>query len=555
MPSLPGLPGLPGRPADRSAAKLVGEWPAQPSGKKVTLTDNMSIDDALEKIADAAGWALAANTGRTGDRLLVLKMKDVPVETALRTVLEGTNLAAVRSGNAVSVSPQLMPVAEVPVLTGFEPASGKKVSGSYLDVPVEKALRDIASQAGWSIVLPPGLRGAVFSEFKATPAEEALKAVLAQSNLVASREGTVVTVSRESGPRTIVRAGKRQIVYDGAGTVITDDIRGMAEEARQAAEEARDAVKEAADGAAETRSKVVGVGSTNRNDRVKSGDVTVSAGERRRDVVAIRGNVRMEPGSSARQVTAVLGSVELDPGVTVDQEVVAIGGNVHVSPGAHVGKDAVSIGGEVIIDPGGTVDGEQVAVSVPGLGSLLGAISAKAPVIEKVSPWLRVGRIIAKLAVFFLLGLLVLVVIPARLDRITASLTVKPVKVLLAGLLGTLAMPVLTVLLVVTIVGIPLVAVQVIAILVAAVVGYTALALLVGRAIPWQPARAAAIAPLAIGVVLVVALSEIPVVGPLAMITGWLFAFGAVLRTRFGQPPAAMPAAPLATTAPPSQPA
>ncbi len=127
-------------------------------------------------------------------------------------------------------------------------------------------------------------------------------------------------------------------------------------------------------------------------------------------------------------------------------------------------------------------------------------------------------------------------------------------KVLLAGLLGTLAMPVLTVLLVVTIVDIPLVAVQVIAILVAAVVGYTALALLVGRAIPWQPARAAAIAPLAIGVVLVVALSEIPVVGPLAMITGWLFAFGAVLRTRFGQPPAAMPAAPLATTSPPSQP-
>jgi hypothetical protein len=205
----------------------------------------------------------------------------------------------------------------------------------------------------------------------------------------------------------------------------------------------------------------------------------------------------------------------------------------------------------VVIDPGGTVEGEQVAVSIPGLGAILGAVAAKAPAMERVSPLLRVGRVLAKLAVFFLLGLLVLVVIPVRLDRITASLGVKPLKVLVTGLLGSLAMPVLTVLLVVTIVGIPLVAVQVIAILVAAVVGYTALALLVGRAIPWQPARTTAIAQLAIGVVLVVALSEIPVVGPLAMITGWLFAFGAVLRTRFGQPPTAP--APLATTAPPPQ--
>jgi hypothetical protein len=557
VPAMPGTPVLPPTPAARPVPRLVGEWPAQPSGKTVTLTESMSIDDALEKIADAAGWALAANTGRTGDRLLVLKMKDVAVETALRTVLEGTSLAAMRTGNAVTVAPQIAPVAEIPVLTGFDPPSGKKVTGSYLDVPAEKAIRDIASQAGWSIVLPPGLRGAIFAEFKATPAEEALKAVLSQSNLVASREGSVVTVSRESGPRTIIRGGRRQIVYDDSGAVIADDVRGMAEEARQAAQEAaqeaRDAAKDAGSAGTERRSKVIGIGSTNRNDRVTTGDVTVAAGERRRDVVAFRGNVRMEPGSSARQVTAILGSVELEPGVSVDQEVVAIGGNVHVAPGAHVGKDAVSVGGEVIIDPGGVVEGEQQAVSIPGLGSLLGAVSAEAPALKRVSPWLRAGRVIAKLAVFFLLGLLVLVVIPARLDRITASLGVKPSKVLLTGLLGTLAMPVLTVLLVVTIVGIPLVAVQVIAILVAAVVGFTALALLVGRAIPWRPSRGAAIAPLAIGVLLVTAVSEIPVVGPMAMVTGWLFAFGAVLRTRFGQPPAAAAPAPLATTAPPSQ--
>jgi hypothetical protein len=236
------------------------------------------------------------------------------------------------------VAPQLVPAAETPVLTGFDAPGGKKVSASYADAPVEKALREIADQAGWSIVLPPGLRGAVNAQFKATPAEEALKAVLAQANLSASRDGSVVTVARESGPRTIIRAGRRQIVYDDSGAVVTDDVRGIAEEARDAVAEARDA-----EAGAETRAKVIGVGSTHRDDRVNTGDVTVGPGQRRRDVVALRGNIRMEAGSSARQVTAVLGSVELEPGVTVEQEVVAVGGNVHVSPGAHVGKDAVSV--------------------------------------------------------------------------------------------------------------------------------------------------------------------------------------------------------------------
>lgn len=549
-PRMAGAPTLPAPPAaDRPAPqKLLGDWPAQPSGKTVSLTENLSVDDALEKIAQAAGWALVANTGRAGDRMLVLQMRDVPVERALQALLQGTPLAATRSGDAVTVAPQIAPAAETPVLAGFDKPSGKKVTASYADAGVDKALREIADQAGWSIVLPPGLRGVVNAQFKGAPAEEALRAVLTQANLSATLEGMVVTVARESGPRVVIRGSKRQIVYDGAGAVVTDDIRGMADEARAAAEEARQEVAEAmAEAQADAKDQAAAARGARRDDKVKTGDVVVGPGQRRRDVVALRGNVRMEPGSSARQVTAILGSVELSPGVSVDQEVVAIGGNVHVSPGAHVGKDVVSVGGEVVIDPGGEVGGEQVSVDIPGLGSVLGLLSVKAPSASKPSPWLHVGRILAKLAVFFLLALVVLAVMPARLDRIVANLVNKPVKAILVGLLGTIAMPVLAFLLVVTVIGIPLVAVQVVALLVAAVVGYTALALLVGRAIPWRPTRAAAVAPLALGVVAVVILSEIPVVGPMAMITGWLLAFGAVLRTRLGQPPAA---AALQTTTP-----
>jgi len=534
----PAMPVPPAPPSPAAAARsgrearLLGDWPSAPSGKSATLSDRkITVDRALRKISDAAGWSLVANTGRAGDRLLVLDLRKVPVEDALVAVLEGSPLVATRRGDTVTIAPQVLPVAETAVLAGFETPSGKKVTANFADTPVDKALREIAEAAGWSIVLPSGLRGAVNASFRATPAEEALKAVLSQSGLSAARDGSVVTVARESGPRVVVRGGKRQLVFGAGGESPAvpgpEDARRIVEEARQAVQEARAETEDASDAADSAGGA--------RRDKVISGDVTIGPGERWRDVVALRGSVRMEAGSSARQVTAVLGSVELESGATVEREVVAVGGNVHVASGAHVGNDVVSVGGEVVIDPGGTVDGQEVSVSVPGFAGILGLVSPSSPVSKAISPVLKIVHALAKYVVFFLLGLLILAVAPARLDRVTASLSRSPIRDVLIGLLGTVAMPVLTVLLAVTVVGILLIPVQAIAILVAGILGYTALALLIGRALPFRPERGTAIIQLAIGTALVVAVSEIPFVGIMAMISAWFLVFGAVLRSRGGQ--------------------
>jgi len=187
-------------------------------------------------------------------------------------------------------------------------------------------------------------------------------------------------------------------------------------------------------------------------------------------------------------------------------------------------------------------------VSVPGVGSLLGLASPGPATSKGLSFGLKVGQVIAKFVVFFLLALLLRAVAPARLDRVTASLTRAPLRDVLFGLLGTIAMPVLTVLLAVTIVGILLIPVQLIAIIIAAILGYTALALLIGRAIPIGERKAGTVIQLAIGTGIVVLVSEIPVVGVLAMVSAWLLVFGAVLRSRGGQPSpiAPMPTAPVA---------
>jgi len=530
-----------------SEVKLQGEWPQKPSGKKVGLSGRMTIDDALAKIAEAAGWNLAANTGRTGDQDLVLNMKEAAVEEALETVLGGTPLVATRRGSSVTVAPGLGPLlAEAPVLSGFDKPTGKRFTGDFEDEGVDEALKKVSDAAGLSVVLPTGLRGAVTGHFKEAPVEEVLKVILAQAGLSAAREGSILTVSRrEGGGRLIIKGGKRQVVIDGDFDMPDVDldveatVKGATEEAKRAAKEAKRELR-----------KALRKGKKSSPDAVRTGDYILKPGERAQEVVVLRGNATLQAGSTAQQVVAVMGSVDVGEGVSVDGDVVAVMGDIHVGPGARIGGDAVSVGGKLVIDEGAEVEGQQVSVDVPGIASLLGSEKFLGRAKEQSTSF-RIGGLIAEFVVFFALGLLFLLLAPRRLDSVAAALTHTPLKTVLTGLLGTVALPVLTLLLVVTIIGIPLVAVQVIGVLLAAILGYTALAIFLGRALPLGTDRGGQVLRLALGTALLVILFKIPVLGGLAALTAWLVVFGAVIRTRFGQPPPVIDT----TVAPPPPPA
>jgi hypothetical protein len=217
-----------------------------------------------------------------------------------------------------------------------------------------------------------------------------------------------------------------------------------------------------------------------------------------------------------------------------------------------VGRDATSVGGELVIDPGGEVEGEQTSVAIPGLKGLLGAAGWSLGLGHVHSPFIFAGQLLSEFAMLFALGLILLVFFPRRLDAVAASVEAFPGKATLVGLVGTLAQPILLVLLVVTIIGIPLVAVQILALLVAGLLGFSALALLVGRRIPFHVERGQAVLQLAIGTALVVVLANIPIVGPLVWVAAWLVVFGAVLRTRFGRPEPLPPVPPIETQPPPA---
>ncbi|HEX7488415.1 MAG TPA: STN domain-containing protein, partial [Anaeromyxobacteraceae bacterium] len=168
-PPGPRPPPLPPRATAVESHRL-GDWPARPSGKTVTLADEVvTLDDALQRIAGAAGWNLVASTGTAGDRELRLALRGVPVEEALEAVLEGTPLAATRRGSTVTVAPGRAAAAERPVLGGFEQPTGKRFSGDFTDAPVARALTEVTDAAGLSLVLPSGLRGAVSGHFRGAP--------------------------------------------------------------------------------------------------------------------------------------------------------------------------------------------------------------------------------------------------------------------------------------------------------------------------------------------------------------------------------------------------
>ncbi len=77
-------------PADPKPTCCAASGRRSPPASGSRLDDKETIDDAVAEIGKAAGWSVATNTGRLGDRMLLLRLKDVPVEEALRAVLSGS---------------------------------------------------------------------------------------------------------------------------------------------------------------------------------------------------------------------------------------------------------------------------------------------------------------------------------------------------------------------------------------------------------------------------------------------------------------------------------
>ncbi len=148
----------------------------------------------------------------------------------------------------------------------------------------------------------------------------------------------------------------------------------------------------------------------------------------------------------------------------------------------------------------------------------------------------HLARGLLNMIVMFALAALINSLFPKQVQVVGNAVTQKSGTVFGWGLLAAvLALP-LMVLLAITIIGIPLIIAEILLLAIAAMLGYTAIAHLIGGRII-NASSANPLGALALGVLIVGVVSMIPIVGWLASLIVFTVAVGAALTTRFGTVP------------------
>ncbi|HEX8437938.1 hypothetical protein [Archangium sp.] len=418
------------------------------------------------------------------------------------------------------------------------------------------AIQKIAEEGGLNVVVTGALDSPAEVRLKNVSAEQALRTVARAYSLKLEQDGGIYTLRPLSG---------LEKVQDFAGTPATPPMPpapavpstpppgpgfgpssppGPADIADEVAQSAMDddEVKE------RVRDRIREVRRSNRNkgsrDVVARGrSLEVKEGESVDSAVVYGGNLTVK-GNVEDDAVVFGGNLEVTG--HVEGDVHAFGGNVVLGPGAVVEGDVSSFGGNVIKQDGAQVEGSTESFGGANIGKLVaGEIkenlkkeTKKAAHVEHDEDDERSGGGFAAFLVWFAMlfgtGFLGQLFFPTRMRELGTEVKVQPVKSGVVGLLSALAMIPITVVLTVTIIGIPvMLALWVVALLTTAL-GFAAVASELGSRIPVLRGRKTQAMVLALGLLILLVVGHIPVLGPLALTLATLVSFGAVIRTRFG---------------------
>ncbi|NVI98929.1 hypothetical protein HV824_12480 [Myxococcus sp. AM009] len=316
----------------------------------------------------------------------------------------------------------------------------------------------------------------------------------------------------------------------------------FSEETREEMKRARDEMKRARD---EVRRTMRRNGS--RNVVARGQSLEVKEGQAVESAVVYGGNLVVN-GHVRDDAVAFGGNLEVHG--RVDGDAHAFGGNVILGPDAHVEGDVSAFGGSVERDDDARVEGSIESFGGAGIGRMV-ASEIKKGVKEAKDPdedrrdrdddGAGLAGFILTFAVLFGLGFLGQMFFPARMKQLGEEVRRKPVQTGLTGFVGLLAMLPLTVVLCITIIGIPVALVLWMAAPLAAALGYAAVASELGTRLPILRGRKTQAVVLALGLLVLMVVGALPIFGPILTTLVGLMALGAVVRTRFGHRPQGMP--------------
>jgi len=283
-------------------------------------------------------------------------------------------------------------------------------------------------------------------------------------------------------------------------------------------------------------------------------DIVVKAGETKEVVVVIGGSAKVQgkvteavvviggraeiSGEVGDAVVNVFGGVRLTPSARIHGNAVAVCGDLDVQDGASVGGDAVSVLGKLDLAKTDAVKGQIINIlpgAFPGFEPLRKFFVECVLKMRPLAP--SVGWVWAVSGAFLLLYLLVALAFPRPVQSCMDELTRRPATTFLIGLLTKMLIPIVTLILVATGVGIFIVPFLSAAVLFAGIVGKVALLQYFGQQLAKQFGHGTTLKPLVellIGAALLTVIYLVPVLGLLALLTTGLWALGAAVMALFG---------------------
>jgi uncharacterized RDD family membrane protein YckC len=280
-----------------------------------------------------------------------------------------------------------------------------------------------------------------------------------------------------------------------------------------------------------------------------------------RHAVTIFGDATIE-GRVLDNVVVVLGSARVTGTGGVGGSLVVVGGNAYVEEGATVGGDLVVVGGTLIAPPDFSPDGEYVVIGTPWFGEIT----------RDMLPWLTRGLLWGRLivadlewiwavvAVFFLVYLGLNTVLDRPVGATADVIVERPLSAFLAGLLVLLLSVPVLVIVSASVVGLAIVPFLLCGVVVATLIGKTAVARALGRSVVRAGSpegRAAAFLAFLVGSVALTLAYMVPLLGFVTWALTSVLGLGGATATfrshlrRERKVPAPVPEAALAPVRPP----
>jgi cytoskeletal protein CcmA (bactofilin family) len=331
---------------------------------------------------------------------------------------------------ALSLAPQAFAAVE---RSGEWPADEKKVTLDVDRVSREEAIKRLAAAAGWSIVVHAPSADPVDIHVQDQPADKVLALLLDDANYRAKRDGSLLSISRVSDAAAAVAPVPPVPAVPPVPPV-------------PAAMPTPPVVPAVPAPPAPMKRQ-------GKDREVVSQNLVIEKGEVVRDVHVAGGSLEIR-GTVTGDVEVVGGTVTVDNGAQVMGDVEVMLGSVSVKNGGRIEGDAVIVGGKLNREEGGVIGGDVSSRGEESTGE--GGHEHEEQTVHTNTHFISdAGETITGGALLFALGAVLLALFTKRAESLKVEVAARPMRMFALGIVGSLGALALFVALCVTVIGIP----------------------------------------------------------------------------------------------------